>query len=96
MIVDLSCDIFSCGTWIFVYALIHVMCLCVYVSMVCQRCMLYDDMYSHDNEDMFLKFFMRMILRKPMLVVKTTVILLSFSLRLNFLSGQLLKTSCWS
>jgi len=26
------------------------MCLCVYVSMVCQRCMLYDDMYSHDTE----------------------------------------------
>ncbi len=25
------------------------MCLCVYVSMVCQRCMLYDDMYSHNN-----------------------------------------------
>ncbi len=31
------------------YALIHVMCLCVYANMVCQRCMLYDDMYSHDN-----------------------------------------------
>jgi hypothetical protein len=31
-----------------VYAFVHVMCLCVYVSMVCQRCMLYDDMYSHD------------------------------------------------
>jgi hypothetical protein len=49
MIVDLSRDIFSCGTWIFVYALIHVMCFCVYVSMVCQRCMLYDDMYLHDK-----------------------------------------------
>jgi hypothetical protein len=51
MIVDLSRVIFiqrSCGTHVFVYALIHVMCLCVYVSMVCQRCMLYDDMYSHD------------------------------------------------
>ncbi len=47
MIVDLSRD--SCGTRVFVYALVHVMCLCVYVSMVCQRCMLYDDMYSHDN-----------------------------------------------
>jgi hypothetical protein len=49
MIVDLSCDIFSCGTWVFVYVLIHVMCLCVYVSMVCQRCVLYDDMYSNDS-----------------------------------------------
>jgi hypothetical protein len=49
MIVDLSRDIFSCGTHVFVYALVHVMCLCVYVSMVCQRCMLYDDMYSHDR-----------------------------------------------
>jgi hypothetical protein len=39
----------SCGTRVFVYALVHVMCLCVYVSMVCQQCMLYDDMYSHDN-----------------------------------------------
>jgi hypothetical protein len=48
MTVDLSRDIFSCGTQVFVYALVHVMCLCVYVSMVCQRCMLYDDMYSHD------------------------------------------------
>jgi hypothetical protein len=38
----------SCGTRVFVYALVHVMCLCVYVNMVCQRCMLYDDMYSHD------------------------------------------------
>jgi hypothetical protein len=25
----------SCGTRVFVYALIHVMCLCVYVNMVC-------------------------------------------------------------
>jgi hypothetical protein len=49
MIVNLSHDIFSCGTHVFVYALIHVMCLCVYVNMVCQRCMLYDDMYSHDS-----------------------------------------------
>jgi hypothetical protein len=39
----------SCDTWLFVYVLANVMCLCVYVSMVCQRCMLYDDMYSHDN-----------------------------------------------
>ncbi len=31
------------------YVLVHVMFLCVYVSMVCQRCMLYDDMYSHDT-----------------------------------------------
>ncbi len=23
--------------------------LCVYVNMVCQQCMLYDDMYLHDN-----------------------------------------------
>jgi hypothetical protein len=49
MIVDLSCDIFSCGTHVFVYTLVHVMCLCVYVSMICQQCMLYDDMYSHDT-----------------------------------------------
>jgi hypothetical protein len=48
MIVDLSSDIFSCDTRVFVYVLVHVMCLCVYVSMVCQRCMLYDDMYLHD------------------------------------------------
>jgi len=48
MIVDPFRDFFSCGTHVFVYALIHVMCLCVYVNMVCQRCMLYDDMYSHD------------------------------------------------
>jgi hypothetical protein len=41
--------IFRCGTWVYVYALANVMCLCVYVSMVCQQCMLYDDMYSHDN-----------------------------------------------
>jgi len=43
MIVDLSHDIFSCGTWVFVYTLVHVMCFYVYVSMVCQRCMLYDN-----------------------------------------------------
>jgi hypothetical protein len=52
MIGDISRDIFrggSCGTHVFVYVFIHVMCLCVYVSMVCQRCMLYDDMYSHDK-----------------------------------------------
>jgi len=49
MIVDFSCDIFSCGTRVFVYAFVHVMCLCVYLSMICQRYMLYDDMYSHDN-----------------------------------------------
>jgi hypothetical protein len=36
MIVDISRDIFSCGTRVFVYAFVHVMCLCVYVSMVCQ------------------------------------------------------------
>jgi hypothetical protein len=48
MIANLSCDIFSCGTQVFVYVLIHVMCLCVYVNMVCQRCMLYDNIYSHD------------------------------------------------
>jgi len=48
MIVDISCVIFNCGTLVFVYALVHIMCLCVYVSMVCQWCMLYDDMYSHD------------------------------------------------
>jgi len=41
----------SCGTRVFVYALIHVMCFCVYVSMVCQGCMLYDNMYSHDIMD---------------------------------------------
>ncbi len=39
----------NCGTHVFVYPLVHVMCLCVYVSMVCQQCMLYDDMYSHDK-----------------------------------------------
>jgi hypothetical protein len=39
----------SCDTRVFVYVFIHVMCLCVYVSMVCQQCMLYDDMYSHNN-----------------------------------------------
>jgi hypothetical protein len=49
MIVNFSRVIFSCGTHVFVYAFVHVMCLCVYVSMVCQRCMLYDDMYSHDR-----------------------------------------------
>jgi hypothetical protein len=48
MIVDFSCDIFSCGTRVFVYALANVMCLCVYVNMVCQRCMLYENMYSHN------------------------------------------------
>jgi hypothetical protein len=32
-----------------VYALVHVMCLCVYVSMVCHQCMLYDDMYLHNK-----------------------------------------------
>jgi hypothetical protein len=31
-----------------VYSFVHVMRLCVYVNMVCQQCMLYDDMYSHD------------------------------------------------
>jgi hypothetical protein len=49
MIVDISLSFSNCGTYVFVYALVHVMCLCVYVSMVCQRCMLYDDMYSHDK-----------------------------------------------
>jgi len=44
-----SRDIFSYGTWIFVYVLIHVMYLCVYVNMICQQCMLYDDMYLQDN-----------------------------------------------
>jgi hypothetical protein len=29
MIIDISSDIFSCGTWVFVYSLVHVMCLCV-------------------------------------------------------------------
>jgi hypothetical protein len=29
MIIDFSPDIFSCGTRVFVYVLIHVMCLCV-------------------------------------------------------------------
>jgi hypothetical protein len=58
MIINLFRDIFSCGTWVFVYAFVHVMCLCVYVSMVCQQCMLYDDMYSHDicigvNDEIF-------------------------------------------
>jgi len=58
MIVDFSRVIFtqrnaSCGTHVFVYALVHVMCLCVYVSMVCQRCMLYDDMYSHDTQHLY-------------------------------------------
>jgi hypothetical protein len=53
MIIDLSRDIFNCGTRVFVYALVHVMCLCVYVNMVCQQCMLYDDMYSHDIVDAF-------------------------------------------
>jgi hypothetical protein len=48
MIVDLSRDIFNCGTRVFVYVLVHVMCLCVYVNMVYQQCMLYDDMYSHN------------------------------------------------
>ncbi len=51
MIVDLFHDIFSCGTRVFMYVLVHVMCLCVYVNMVCQRCMLYDDMYSHNTFD---------------------------------------------
>jgi len=55
MIVDIFRDIFSCGTHVFVYALVHVMCLCVYVSMVCQRCMLYDDMYLHDIENISLE-----------------------------------------
>jgi hypothetical protein len=42
----------SYGTWVFVYALVHVMCLCVYVNMICQRCMLYDDIYPHNiNEN---------------------------------------------
>jgi hypothetical protein len=49
--VYLSGDIFSCGTRVFVYALVHVRCLCVYVSMICQRCMLYDNMYSHDMKN---------------------------------------------
>ncbi len=49
MIIDFSRDIFNCGTHVFVYVLVHIMCFCVYVSMVCQRCMLYDDMYLHDK-----------------------------------------------
>jgi hypothetical protein len=49
MIIDFFRDIFSCGTRVFVYVLVHVMCLCVYVSMVCQRCMLYDNMYLDDK-----------------------------------------------
>ncbi len=30
MIVDFSRDIFSCGTWVFMYALANVMCICEY------------------------------------------------------------------
>jgi hypothetical protein len=51
MIVDFSRDILSCGTQVFVYAFVHVTCLCVYVNMVCQRCMLYNDMYSHNTQN---------------------------------------------
>jgi hypothetical protein len=50
------------GTHVFVYALVHVMCLCVYVSMVCQRYMLYDDMYSHDKPYKSTSFVHRVIL----------------------------------
>jgi hypothetical protein len=50
------------GTHVFVYALVHVMCLCVYVSMVCQRYMLYDDMYSHDKPYRSTSFVHRVIL----------------------------------
>src|SRR5450759_1565399 len=32
------------------YACILLPMLCVYVCMVCQRCMLYDDVYSHDRD----------------------------------------------
>jgi hypothetical protein len=45
---DVHNDI-SCDTQVFAYVFVHVMCLCVYVSMICQQCMLYDDMYSHDT-----------------------------------------------
>ncbi len=45
-----------CGTRVFVYALVHVMCLCVYVNMIYQQCMLYDDMYLHDMSSIFTKF----------------------------------------
>jgi hypothetical protein len=37
MIIVLSHDIFNCGTRVFMYAFVHVMCLCVYVNMVCQH-----------------------------------------------------------
>jgi len=47
-IMTMMCVNYSCGTRVFVYSFVHVMCLCVYVSMVCQRCMLCDNMYSHD------------------------------------------------
>ncbi len=30
MIVDFSRDIFNCGTLVFVYAFVHVMCVCEY------------------------------------------------------------------
>jgi hypothetical protein len=50
----------SGGTRVFVYALVHVMCLCVYMSIICQRCMLYDDMYSHDNS--LMKFLLKTFL----------------------------------
>ncbi len=56
MIVDLSHDIFSCATWVYVYVLVHVLCLCVYVSMVCQRCMLHHDMYLHDTQNAGIAF----------------------------------------
>jgi hypothetical protein len=50
MIVDISCDIF--GLWYTSICVCSHPCyvfMCVYVNMVCQRCMLYDDMYSHDK-----------------------------------------------
>jgi hypothetical protein len=34
MVVDLSCDIFNWGTHAFVYALVHVMCVCEYGMLV--------------------------------------------------------------
>ncbi len=49
IIVDISRDIFSCGTRVFVYICFRP-CY-VFVCMVCQRCMLYDDMYLHNNRN---------------------------------------------
>jgi hypothetical protein len=35
--------------------------MCAYVNMVCQRCMLYDDMYSHDKNEKYLKIIIQHI-----------------------------------